>query len=343
MELKDRNFAILLLNENNDERDIIDITQKISLRKQVHFNRLNIENKKTYILYNPDKIYLFNMASNKKIKFIWKSGDDFFIIDFGKNTKGDIINYLTFEETNEGKIEGNIKYFNLKKEFNNVSKVPLVSSQQLDEKEPYLYEHFVIYNEDYNKVMIKKEQKKMKEWVNVILEDRHNINDKAFIKVVQYMCYYQIAFMSVLKQDLELIELSHIKLEDNIYAIINDKYMYSDFNNIICSLCKKYKQDTILIIYPPSEKQKKIANNVSAVECKIGEKLVKNYNRFTISIYEKYKNKITNTFNEEVADKEPAFDISTYRLKKQGNQGSMFGSLKKKAKVEKILKELYNG
>lgn len=85
------------------------------------------------------------MASNKKLKFIWKSGDDFYIIDFAKNTKGDILNYLTFEETLDGKIEGNIKYFNLKKEFDSVNKVPLVSSQQLDEKEPYMYEHFCIY------------------------------------------------------------------------------------------------------------------------------------------------------------------------------------------------------
>ena len=350
MELKDRNFAILLFNENNDELNIIDITQKISLRKQVHFNRLNIENNKSYILYEPDKLYLFNMASNKKLKLIWKSGEDFYIIDFSKNTKGDITSYLTFEETDQIAFSGNIQYLN-SKPLENVPeqykgkpiKIPLVSSQQLDEKEPYLYEHFVIYNENYNKVMIKKEQEKMKEWVNVILEDRHDINDKSFIKVVQYMCYYQIAFIPALKKDLELIELSHIKLEDNIYAIINDKYMYSDFNNIISALCKKYKQDTILTVYPPSEKQKKIPSNVSAIVCKFSEKSVKNYNRFTISVYEKYRNKITNTFNEYVADKEPEFDVCTYRLKRQGNQGGMLGSLQKKAKVENILKELSKG
>lgn len=146
MELKDTDrFAILLCNEINDEKSIKGNILKISLRKQVHFNWAKVDEQNTAILYNPDKLYLFNMASNKKLKFIWKSGEDFFIIDFCKNTKGDIINYLTFEETKEGKIEGDIKYFNLKKEFNNVSKVQLVSSQQLDEKEPYVYEHFKIY------------------------------------------------------------------------------------------------------------------------------------------------------------------------------------------------------
>lgn len=145
MELKDRNFAILLLNENNDERDIIDITQKISLRKQVHFNRLILENKKTYILYNPDKIYLFNMASNKKLKFIWKSGEDFYIIDFSKNTKGDVLNFLTFEETSGEKIEGNIEYPNVKKKFQNVKKLPLFCSGVLDDDNPNIFEHFCIY------------------------------------------------------------------------------------------------------------------------------------------------------------------------------------------------------
>ena len=341
MEFKDRNFAILLCNEANDEKSVKCNILQISLKKQVHFNWAKVDEQNTAILYDVDKSYLYNFGANKKLKFILKNADDFYIVDFANNTKGDIIKNLTFEETKEGKIEGNIKYFNLKKDFDGVSKVPLVSSKQLDEKEPHLYEHFVIYIENYNKVIKKKEQEKMKEWVNVILEDRHDINDKAFIKVVQYMCYYQIAFMPALKQDLELIELSYLKLEHNIYAIINDKYMYSDFINIICALCRKYKQATILTVYPPAECQKKIPSNVSAVECKISEELVKNYNRFTISVYEKYRNKITNTFKEDVADKEPEFDVCTYRLKRQGNQGGMLGSLQKKAKVEKILKKIF--
>ncbi len=145
MELKDRNFAILLCNEVNDEKSIKGNILKISLKKQVHFNWAKVDEQNTAILYNPDKLYLFNFASNKKAKFVWKSGEDFFIIDFGKNTKGDILNYLTFQKTKKDKIEGDIKYFNLKKEFDSVCKVPLVSSQQLDEKEPYLYEHFCIY------------------------------------------------------------------------------------------------------------------------------------------------------------------------------------------------------
>ena len=343
MKLKNRNFAILVCNEFNDEKSISDVVRKTSIKKHVGFNRTTINNERAYIIYDIDKKYFFNFGTNRKLKFIWKSDADFYIIDFSSNTKGEILNYLTFEKTTGSKIEGDIEYLNIKKEFSHLNKIQLIGGQMLDEKEPHLYEHFVIYIEDYNKVLKKKEQEKMKEWVNAILEDRHDINDKAFIKVSQYMCYYQIAFMPALKEDLELIELSYVKLEHNIYAIINDKYMYSDFINIICALCRKYKQDTILTVYPPAESQKKIASNVSAVECKFSEKLVKDYNGFTISTYENYRNKIANTFNEDVADKEPEFDINTYRLKKQGNQGTMLGSLQKKAKVEKILKELYNG
>ena len=145
MELKDRNFAILLFNKFNDEKTLIDITQKISLRKQVHFNNVILENKKTYILYNPDKVYLFNMASNKKLKFIWKSGEDFYIIDFSKNTKGEILKYLTFEETSEENIEVNLEYPNVKKKFQNVKKLPLFCNGVLDDTKPLLYEHFCIY------------------------------------------------------------------------------------------------------------------------------------------------------------------------------------------------------
>ena len=146
MELKNiDNFAILLHNEANDEKSIKGNILKISLRKQVHFNWAKVDEQNTAILYNPDKAYLFNMGANKKLKLIWKSEEDFYIIDFSKNTKGDILNYLTFEETKEGKIEGDIKYFNLKKEFNRASKVPLISSKLLDEQEPYTYEHFTIY------------------------------------------------------------------------------------------------------------------------------------------------------------------------------------------------------
>ena len=145
--LKDGNFAILLLNQFNGEKSILDITRKISLRKQAHFNRLNLENKTSYILYEPEKTYLFNMASNKKLKLIWKAKRDFYIIDFSNNTKGDILNYLSFDKVSEEKIEGTIEYPNVKKKFQNVKKIPLFCSGILDEAEPLLYEHLCFFIE----------------------------------------------------------------------------------------------------------------------------------------------------------------------------------------------------
>ena len=135
-------FTILL---NDDKNNLFDIIRKISLRKQVYFNWVKIDSQTTAVLYNVDKQYIYNLGANRKLRFIWKSGEEFYTVDFANNTKGHILNYLTFEETKKGKIEGDIKYFNLKKKFDSVNKVPLVSSQQLDEKEPYLYEHFCIY------------------------------------------------------------------------------------------------------------------------------------------------------------------------------------------------------
>ena len=120
MELKDNeSFAILLCNEVNDENSIANIVRKISLRRHIPFNRLTINDKKSYILYNVDKIYLFNMGTNKKLKFIYKNAKDFYIIDFFNNTKGNIINYLTFNETTTEKIKVDIEYPNIKKNFQN--------------------------------------------------------------------------------------------------------------------------------------------------------------------------------------------------------------------------------
>ena len=97
MELKDiENFAILLCNKANDETSISNIVKKISLKKHIPFNRLTINDEKSYILYNVDKTYLFNMGTNKKLKFIYKNAEDFYIIDFSDNTKGNIINYLIY-------------------------------------------------------------------------------------------------------------------------------------------------------------------------------------------------------------------------------------------------------
>lgn len=146
MELKDNeSFAILLCNEVNDENSIANIVRKISLRRHIPFNRLTINDKKSYILYNVDKIYLFNMGTNKKLKFIYKNAKDFYIIDFFNNTKGNIINYLTFNETTTEKIKVDIEYPNIKKNFQNKKHLPLFYNGLLEENEPLLYKHFCIY------------------------------------------------------------------------------------------------------------------------------------------------------------------------------------------------------
>ena len=142
-------FAILL---NDGSNSLIDIIRKISLRKQVHFNWVKIDSQTTAVLYNVDKSYIYNFGANKKLKFIWKNADDFYIVDFKSDTKGTILCHLTFEETDKIAISGNIKYANLKplknvpeKYRGKTLKIPFVSSQQLDEKEPYTYEPFTIY------------------------------------------------------------------------------------------------------------------------------------------------------------------------------------------------------
>ena len=140
-----KNFAILLCNEVNDENSIANIVRKISLRRHIPFNRLTINDKKSYILYNVDKIYLFNMGTNKKLKFIYKNAKDFYIIDFFNNKKGNIINYLTFNETTTEKIKVDIEYPNIKKNFQNKKHLPLFYNGLLEENEPLLYKHFCIY------------------------------------------------------------------------------------------------------------------------------------------------------------------------------------------------------
>ena len=154
--LQELNKFIILLDDGKN--NLIDIIGKISLRQNIHFNWIKIDNQTTDILYDVDKSYIYNFGANKKLKFIWKDENDFYIVDFKNNTKGDIINYLTFEETKEGKIEGDIQYINLKplknlpEQYKDKSiKIPLVSSQQLDEHEPYIYEPFTIYIKNMKK------------------------------------------------------------------------------------------------------------------------------------------------------------------------------------------------
>ena len=149
MELKNiDNFAILLCNEANDEKSTKGNILKISLRQHIHFNWVKIDEMTTAVLYNVEKQYLYNFGANKKLKFVWKSADDFYIVDFSNNTKGNIISHLTFDITTGERIDGAIMYYNLKPEFKIAKKVPLVSSNVLDEKEQYTYEPFIIYMEN---------------------------------------------------------------------------------------------------------------------------------------------------------------------------------------------------
>lgn len=143
--LKDRkSFAILLADK---EKNILAIVQNISLRKQIHFNRckLNGDEYYSYVLYTEqqNKQYIFDIARNKKITLIWKDETDFYVIDFSNNAKGDIICYLTYEDSKEGRIYGDVITPNFKHQFQKCTKVPLITSQVLDKDQSYCYEHFV--------------------------------------------------------------------------------------------------------------------------------------------------------------------------------------------------------
>lgn len=145
MELKDReSFAMLLADKENN---ISNILTKISSRQHISFNSIKSNDGIEYILYTrpQDKKYVFDMARIKKLKIIWKDKDDFYIIDFKNNTKGDIVSYLSDEDTGSGKIEGDVVIPNLKQQYDNLKKVMLVSNKQLDDEQPYLYNHFCFY------------------------------------------------------------------------------------------------------------------------------------------------------------------------------------------------------
>ena len=140
-------FAILMCDKDLDENHLNDIVSKISLRRYIKYNRVKMygDYDKAYILYDPDKEYVFEMARNKHVNIIWKDEEFFGLISFKENTKGDILYYLE-ESAGNGKdvIEGDIVKINLKPQFRG-RKVMLISSKVLDEKEPYIYEHFCLY------------------------------------------------------------------------------------------------------------------------------------------------------------------------------------------------------
>ena len=110
---------------------------------------MSVLEKHIFHTYNELETYLagkgFNFGTNKRLKFIYRSAEDFYIIDFSSDTKGNIINCLTFNETTAGKIEGFIEYPNIKKQFQNEKHLPLFCNGLLEEDEPLLYKHFCIY------------------------------------------------------------------------------------------------------------------------------------------------------------------------------------------------------
>ncbi len=150
--LKDyETFTILLCEDDSEKEKIVDTVQKISLRKQIKYNRIKLKGYEqySYILYTEakDKQYIFDMARNKHLSIVWKNEDFFGIISFEDSTKGDIICYLQIENTNEEKFEGEIIYLNLKPEYKG-RKIMLISKILLDEENPYTYEHFCFYKRE---------------------------------------------------------------------------------------------------------------------------------------------------------------------------------------------------
>lgn len=175
-------------------------------------------------------------------------------------------------------------------------------------------------------------------------------------------------------QDLSKSKLSYLKVDgayseekntdgelvqvfEETFAVINDQYDYGDFKNIMVKLANKYNQDGVLIVYPPNDDEKKIEDNITSIEYdKDGNESVR-YKGFSIQQYDKFKDKNPDereyytkvgnkklSFNnrEEIKreDKEPEFDIYTYRLKKKGNLGSMLEAQRKHCFVENFIKEL---
>ena len=150
--LKDKeSFSIIICEDETEEEKIRDTVQKISLRKQIKYNRikLNRYTENSYILYTEtkDKQYIFNMATNKKLTIVWKDKDFFGIINFKNNSKGDIICYLENDNNNGEKLEGEIIILNLKTEYKG-RRIMLASSKVLDDTEPFKYERFEFYKRE---------------------------------------------------------------------------------------------------------------------------------------------------------------------------------------------------
>ena len=141
-----KHFAILIYDKDYNE-DLVHIIQRISMKRHIGFNRCKLDGdaEYSYVLYDVDKTSLFAMARNKKLNMIWRDDTDFYIIDFRTNTKGTITNYLSDEDLGEVTLEGDVITPNLKSQFQNMKKVQLVSSKQLDEETIQKYEHFVFY------------------------------------------------------------------------------------------------------------------------------------------------------------------------------------------------------
>ena len=148
--LKDyESFVILLCETDSEEEKIIDTVENISLRKHIGYARVKIygKDKYSYILFNPDKQYVFDMARNKKLTIVWKDRDFFGIIDFKSSTKGDIVCYFENDNNNGEKFEGEIIILNLKTEYKG-RRIMLASSKVLDDTEPFKYERFEFYKRE---------------------------------------------------------------------------------------------------------------------------------------------------------------------------------------------------
>jgi hypothetical protein len=146
MALRDIDRFVILLNDGDvNDLELINVVKKLCLKSRCTFNNVKINSKICYIVYNINKEYLWDLGANKKLKFIWKDRDDFYIVNFKNNTKGDVISHLTFDVTTGEKIEGQIEYINIKSKYKKINKLPLVSSKLIDENEPYTYQPFIFY------------------------------------------------------------------------------------------------------------------------------------------------------------------------------------------------------
>ncbi len=142
--IKEKNFAMIVQDEANDYKKIKSIAWEVGIRRNVPFSVIGIGINSGYMLYQVDKTYMFEMCRNKKIKMIWKDENLFEIIDFSKNTKGNIICYLEEKDNGGDKIEGYVRHINLKEKYKNKTTM-LICKGLLDDKEPFTDEKFCFY------------------------------------------------------------------------------------------------------------------------------------------------------------------------------------------------------